>query len=57
MKRYSIAGMLPVNILVDANSETEAIEIAREASLLEYDSAGDIEIEENPSIYCLDKEE
>jgi|WetSurSiteA1Bulk_404760.scaffolds.fasta_scaffold02426_2 hypothetical protein len=44
IKRYSIAGFLPVNVLVEATTKKEAINIAHQLTKLEYESAGDIEI-------------
>ncbi len=43
-KTYSIAGKLPVNVIIKANSKKEAIEKAEEAIDLEYEPAGDIVI-------------
>ncbi len=46
MTRYSIAGTLPVNIIVEAKNKKEALKKAKQAVQLEYEPAGDIEIDD-----------
>ncbi len=47
MTKYSIAGKLPVNVIVEAKNKKEALKKSKEAVQLEYEPAGDIEIDEN----------
>ena len=47
MTRYSIAGTLPVNVIIEAKNKKEALKKAKEAVQVEYEPAGDIEIDEN----------
>lgn len=44
MKKYSIAGSLPVNVIIEAKNKKEAIEKALVLDTLEYEPAGDIKI-------------
>jgi hypothetical protein len=46
MGRYSIAGKLPVNVIIEARNKKEATKKAKEAAQVEYEPAGDIEINE-----------
>jgi hypothetical protein len=53
MNKYSIQARLPVNVIIEAKNKKEALQKASEAIALEYEPAGDIEIEESANIVRL----
>ena len=56
MPLFSIAGMNPVNIVICASTEKEAVELAREGKGYIEECLGmDIEIEDKPSVSNLDE--
>lgn len=56
MPKYSIAGRSPVNIIIEAETENKAIELARAGEgYIEQCPGLSIEIEDNPSISNLDE--
>lgn len=55
MRVYSIQATLPVNVIIKARSKKDAEKRARNRIELPYEPAGDIQIADNPHIFCLRK--
>lgn len=54
MNKYSISARLPVNVIIYAKSKKEALDFARKATDLSYESAGDIEFNDKTFIAKID---